>query len=135
MQLSPSRAKGRRFCSQRCDLLNTTKRSDGRTINGRPVLKNSHGYITIYMPDHPASGKIGRVLEHRLVMEKKIGRYLRSDEHVDHINQIKDDNRPENLQILTSHDHSKKTAADRRAKALSLQEELEEYRKRFGELT
>ena len=34
-------------------------------------------------------------------MEEKIGRKLADDEHVHHMNGIRDDNRPENLELWT----------------------------------
>lgn len=61
--------------------------------------KDSNGYISIYLPGHPSANRSGSVLEHRLVMEKKIGRQLFSNEHVHHKNGFRDDNNPENLEL------------------------------------
>lgn len=68
---------------------------------------HSKGYIYRYMPDHPQASN-GYVLEHRLVAERKLGRYLRPEEVVHHINGIKDDNRPENIAVFAqTGEHSK----------------------------
>lgn len=69
--------------------------------------KNTMGYIVVYAPNHPCVQKSNfrYILEHRLVMEKKIGKYLKDTEIVHHLNGIKDDNREENLALCNRRDH------------------------------
>lgn len=71
---------------------------------GRRTSKRD-GYVYIWMPEHPNAVSRGYVLEHRLVMEKMLGRYLFPDEDVNHINGKKDDNRPENLVVVRHYAH------------------------------
>lgn len=68
--------------------------------------KRKDGYITIYFPDHPKSASTGYIMEHILVMECLIGRHLKDDEVVHHINNKRDDNRKENLQLMTFKEHA-----------------------------
>ena len=44
-------------------------------------------------------------MQHRLVMEAYIGRYLNKEEIIHHINGNKSDNRIENLLITNNHEH------------------------------
>ena len=71
--------------------------------------RTSAGYIDIWSPDHPNVDKLGYVREHRLIMEQKIGRLLLKSEHVHHINGIRDDNRSENLELLSPANHNIRT--------------------------
>lgn len=65
----------------------------------------SCGYIFVKAPNHPNVNGQGYVQEHRLVMEEMLGRYLGPNEIVHHINGIKDDNRQENLKMVTQRNH------------------------------
>lgn len=68
---------------------------------GRFVDKD--GYVCVLVQDHPYRRKyIPYVLEHRLVMEQHLGRYLLPTEVVHHKNKNKQDNRIENLELFSS---------------------------------
>lgn len=65
----------------------------------------SQGYILVKDAEGIYGKKGAIVGEHRLVMAKAIGRPLRHDEIVHHINMNKSDNRIENLMIVNSSQH------------------------------
>lgn len=68
-------------------------------------IKDKFGYILIWKPKHPNAKLAGYIHEHRLVMSESLGRPLESYEFVHHKNGIKDDNRIENLELLTHNVH------------------------------
>ena len=79
---------------------------------GRRVTEQ--GYVEIYRPDYEHARSNGYVREHIYVVENRIGRRLKfygvgnpNNEVVHHINGKRDDNRLENLLLLTAAEHSK----------------------------
>lgn len=72
----------------------------------RPPKRNKTvdgaGYVLVHMPSHPYCNTGGYVREHRLVIEKNIGRVLLPEEDVHHKNGVKNDNRIENLELISS---------------------------------
>lgn len=100
-RLGIHRSTVERWC-QRLGL--QTQRTGPRDGEGHPgwgggrVIRK--GYWYVYQPDHPNATKQGYVLEHRLAMEEKLGRLLRRNEVVHHMNRDRTDNRPENLQLF-----------------------------------
>jgi len=87
------------------------------------VRTHGRGYIQIYTRNHPYSCVGNTVFEHRLIIEDYIGRYLTPKEVAHHINKIKDDNRIENLCIVTKKTH------DTRSFIKQLQERIRELEK------
>lgn len=104
----------------------------------QPVLEDSHnwrggkhkdsgGYCLVYFPDHPNSKNNGYVREHTLVMSKLLGRALKQGENVHHKNGIRDDNRPENLELWTTSQPSGQRVEDKIAWCLEYLNQYKEF--------
>ena len=75
--------------------------SNGNWHGGK--TRHSSGYPMLHVPDHPrAKSNRGYVFEHILIMEDLLGRHLKATEKIHHKNGIRDDNRPENLELWTT---------------------------------
>ncbi len=84
-----------------------------RKLRKMPHLKSGKfidkdGYVRVSGQwDHHRAGPGGFVYEHILVIEKKLGRKVLRSEHVHHENEVKSDNRPDNLFIKTPSEHNR----------------------------
>lgn len=85
------------------------------------------GYVEIYIPTHPKARQNGYVKEHRLVLEKKLGRELMTSEHVHHLNGNKTDNRIENLELWSTSHPSGQRIEDKIKWAKEIIEQYKDY--------
>ena len=107
VQFERPHGKPRAFCSRSCSMKarNAGVAANYAALEVRPAPAgfwlNSDGYVAT---------KVGgrQVLQHRLVMEQVIGRPLLPTERVHHKNGKRDDNRPDNLELWTGVDATKK---------------------------
>jgi len=71
----------------------------------------ANGYRLVYRPEHPSAMKTsnwdGYIYEHILVAENRMGRRLKGNEVVHHLNGDRADNRYSNLLVLTRSQHMK----------------------------
>lgn len=70
-----------------------------RCMDEAPRRISTRGYISVRLPEHPFRDQLDEILEHRLVVEREIGRFLHASEEVHHKNHDRQDNRPENLEL------------------------------------
>lgn len=95
-------ARGRgKYCAKKC--WNRSRVGElGR--NRKTGTMRHRGYILEWAPKHPNNVK-GYVYQHRLIMERKLNRFLERKELVHHKNHKKSDNRLCNLQVVSSSQH------------------------------
>jgi len=103
---SPGSHRTVKFCSLDCLGANQRGERNPSYSGGRHVLHT--GYAVVLSPDHPNADARGYVLEHRLVMERVLGRNLSGTEVVHHNDGNKLNNDPSNLRLFASNaDHQR----------------------------
>ena len=104
-------SRTRRFCGVACRVAAQVGR-----VGLRGVIPYGKGgaYLALRQPHHPCADSKGYIMEHRLVMESIIGRFLLPTEIVHHIDENPRNNNPSNLQVMTAAEH---TAHHHRGKA------------------
>lgn len=121
--------KGRKLTKEQCEKLSIRNKGKILTTETKNKIAEAHkvggighkkkrsdGYLAIYFPDHPKSTTDGYIMEHILVMECLIGRHLKEDEVVHHVNGKRQDNRKENLKLMTKSEHMSYHMKERYAK-------------------
>lgn len=118
--------KGMKHSKAVCEIISRTHKGKTMPLETRAKISNARkgsyikpsefgghrkqrtdGYICVYVPHHQKATKDGYVMEHILIAENHIGRHLNENEVVHHKNKIRNDNRVENLMVLTKTEHAK----------------------------
>lgn len=117
-QIADLLGRSQKAVNKACKRLGFRMRRTGpKSGPGHPDWKggrfaDKHGYILVWNPEHPAANSGGYVREHRLVMEKILGRFLTKKEVVHHRDDNPANNDPDNLELYaTNADHLRATLA------------------------
>lgn len=95
-------------------------------------LSDINGYQRFYDKNHPLSYKDGLVYYHRHVASLKIGRWLKTNEEVHHIDGNRSNNDPENLEILVKSEHAKRHGNKKKIKCRLCNKDIEVSKSKLG---
>lgn len=107
-----TRANGQ-ICEAHYYRARRAERHTPKTPRVRVGSRHPAGYMLIPVPGHPMAGKSGLAFEHRVIAYERGGagdqdchwcgtKLSWAEAVIDHLNEVKDDNRPENLVVACS---------------------------------
>lgn len=109
--------KGKTLSQEQRKMISLANSCDYNGLNGYGHTKDhNRGYVLAYVPKHPNAHRDGYLMLHTVLMEQKIGRYLKPNEVVHHINHDRKDNRLENLMLMDKKEHMRMHMIERHQK-------------------
>lgn len=125
----PCKAYKAMFCSRTCA-------GRYRTLHSEGIKHSTDGYIHIRLSPEDLfypMASWGYALEHRYIMAKHLNRLLIDDETIHHINGIRDDNRIENLALVSRVNHPHRTIEKIHQRRIrELEQKVSELNKAWG---
>lgn len=106
----PSQIRGKPwgiFCNKGCLGLFNSKRKGTISARFKTGSKKDRKYILVMAGWHPKKNDRGYVYLHRLIVEARLGRFLTDNEIVHHKDEDPENNRWDNLEIMTQSEHAR----------------------------
>jgi HNH endonuclease len=101
------------FCDRDClGLFRSAHLTGSLAANFKTGNVKDRAYIRILVPWHPNKDRQNKVHLHRIIVEAKLGRFLKEDEIVHHKDGNPENNHWDNLEVMSQAEHAKQHISD-----------------------